>query len=65
MIVPTYETTAREQEIIINNQRKEIERLNNIIKEVRNKIENTTINCDGVAEDLIDDIFEILDKENK
>ena len=27
MIVPTYETTAREQEIIINNQRKEIERL--------------------------------------
>ena len=33
MIVPTYETTAREQEIIINNQRKEIERLNNIINE--------------------------------
>ena len=40
----------------------EIERLNNIIKEVREKIENTTINCDGVAEDLIDDIYEILDK---
>ena len=34
MIVPTYETTAREQEIIINNQRKEIERLNNIINEL-------------------------------
>lgn len=37
-------------------------RLENIIKEVREKIENTTINCDGVAEDLIDDIYEILDK---
>ena len=33
MIVPTYETTAKEQEIIINNQRKEIERLNNIIND--------------------------------
>ena len=40
----------------------EIERLNNIIKEVREKIENTTINCDGIADDLIDDIYEILDK---
>ena len=46
-------------------QQKEIERLHSIIKEVREKIENTTINCDGVAEDLIDDIYEILDKENK
>ena len=35
-----------------------------IIKEVREKIENTTINCEGVAEDLIDDILEILDREN-
>ena len=39
MIVPTYETTAREQEIIINNQRKEIERLNNIIKQQQEDIE--------------------------
>lgn len=40
-------------------------KLENIIKEVREKIENTIINCDGVAEDLIDDIYEILEKENK
>ena len=39
-----------------------IQQKENIIKEVREKIENTTINCDGVAEDLIDDIYEILDK---
>jgi hypothetical protein len=38
VIVPTYETTAKEQEIIINNQRKEIERLHSIIKEVRDYI---------------------------
>ena len=38
MIVPTYETTAKEQEIIINNQRKEIERLNNIINELEEYI---------------------------
>ena len=38
MIVPTYETTAREQEIIINNQTKEIERLHSIIKEAREYI---------------------------
>ena len=41
----------------------ELQQKENIIKEVREKIENTTINCDGVAEDLIDDIYEILDKE--
>ena len=53
MIVPTYETTAREQEMIINElrsinrtqenriniQKEEIERLNNIIKEAREYIE--------------------------
>ena len=33
MIVPTYETTAKEQEIIINNQRKEIERLEQALQE--------------------------------
>ena len=49
----------------ITEKGKEIERLHNIIKEVREKIENTTINCDGVADDLIDDIYEILEKENK
>lgn len=43
----------------------ENERLENIIKEVREKIENTTINCDGVADDLIDDIYEMLNEENK
>lgn len=43
MIVPTYETTAKEQEIIINNQRKEIERLNNIIEEVRKYIESNPL----------------------
>ena len=36
--------------------------LDNIIKEVREKIENTTINCEGVAEDLLDDSYAILDK---
>ena len=40
----------------------QLQQKENIIKEVINKIENTTINCDGVAEDLIDDILEILDK---
>ena len=43
MIVPTYETTAREQEIIINNQRKEIERLNNIINELEKYIKNNKV----------------------
>ena len=46
----------------LQKKREENEILNNIIKEVREKIENTKINCDGVAEDLIDDIYEILDK---
>ena len=63
----------------IDDASKEIERLKNDIKritnicnekikilnDVREKIENTTINCDGVADDLIDDIYEILEKENK
>lgn len=43
----------------------ENKQLHSIIKEVREKIENTTINCEGVAEDLIDDILEILDREKK
>lgn len=30
----------------------------NILKEVKEKIENTTINCEGIAEDLLDDIYE-------
>ena len=61
----------------IDDASKEIERLKNdikritnicnekikIINDVREKIENTTINCDGVAEDLIDDIYEILGGE--
>lgn len=41
---------------------REYEKLENIIKEAKNKIENTIINCDGVAEDLIDDVLKILDK---
>ena len=49
-----------EQEV--KKLRKQLQQKENIIKEVREKIENTTINCDGVAEDLIDDIYEILDK---
>lgn len=40
----------------------DINYLKGIIKEVREKIENTTINCEGIAEDLVDDIYEILDK---
>lgn len=48
----------------IDNVLDYIQQKENIIKEVKNKIENTTINCDGVAEDLIDDILEILDKED-
>ena len=43
--------------------RYQLQQKENIIKEVREKIENTTINCDGVADDLIDDIYEILEKE--
>ena len=53
-----YEKTKKEN---INLKSKLFDK-ENIIKEVREKIENTTINCDGVAEDLIDDILEILDK---
>ena len=49
----------------VQKQEQETERLHTIIKEVREKIENTTINCDGVAQDLIDDIYEILENENK
>ena len=45
--------------------RYQLQQKENIIKEVREKIENTTINCDGVADDLIDDIYEILENENK
>ena len=53
----------RKQSIEENKRvRKERNLYKEIIKEVREKIENTTINCDGVAEDLIDDIYEILDK---
>lgn len=62
MIVPTYETTAREQEIIINNQRKEIERLNNIIKEVREYINK--IPTQPVIRIFKKELLEILDKEN-
>ena len=47
----------------IQNLEQKLQQKENIIKEVREKIENTTINCEGVAEDLIDDILEILDKE--
>lgn len=54
-----------EEHRILNGElRKELQQKENIIKEARNKIENTIINCDGVAEDLIDDILDILDKEN-
>ena len=66
MIVPTYEITAKEQEIIINNQRKEIERLNNIIKEVRELLENKK-HCErlfgGVeGKSFTEQALEILDK---
>jgi predicted RNase H-like nuclease (RuvC/YqgF family) len=44
------------------NTKNQLQQKENIIKEVREKIENTTINCDGQAEDLIDDVLEILDK---
>ena len=37
MIVPTYETTAKEQEIIINNQRKEIEKYKDDILDLENE----------------------------
>ena len=47
----------------IQNVEQKLQQKENIINEVREKIENTTINCEGVAEDLIDDILEILDKE--
>lgn len=38
MIVPTYETTAREHEIIINNQRKEIERLKEELEKLNGEL---------------------------
>lgn len=53
MIVPTYETTSREQEIIINNQRKEIERLNKENKYLNNKHEK-----------IIHNIMEFIDKNS-
>lgn len=58
MIVPTYETTAREQEIIINNQRKEIERLKSIIKEVREEIKKGIF----IIPKDTDKLLEIIDK---
>ena len=62
MIVPTYETTAKEQEIIINNQRKEIERLNNIIDEAINYIDDNTYYKDHKGHINIDDLYIILQK---
>lgn len=53
-------TLSRKEVLEITNY---IDSLHSIIKEVREHIENTTINCEGVAEELIDDILEILDKE--
>lgn len=46
MIVPTYETTAKEQEIIINNQRKEIERL-------KEELENTNSTLSNMSKRII------------
>ena len=60
-----YVSMAESCKLKILDLQTQLQQKEKIIKEVRNKIENTTINCDGVAEDLIDDILEILDKENK
>jgi predicted transglutaminase-like cysteine proteinase len=65
VIVPTYETTAREQEIIINNQRKEIERLNNNINKAINILEDNVL-LDLEEYQKIEKVIDILkgvDKE--
>ena len=68
MIVPTYETTAKEQEIIINNQRKEIDRLNNIIDKAREYIQDR---YDGEVlthtfdKDNVGELLEILKEVKK
>lgn len=46
-----------------NQQLKEqLRRRNEVIDEIANLIENTSINCDGQAEDLLGDISDILKK---
>jgi archaellum component FlaC len=56
-------TINGEHQILNGMIRKELQQKESIIKEAREKIDNTTINCEGVAEDLVCDIYEILDKE--
>ena len=75
MIVPTYETTAIEQEIIINNQWKEIERLQDkvykledIIKELREYIEeryNGEVLTHTFDKDNVGELLEILKGSDK
>lgn len=43
--------------------KEELRQKENIIKELREKIELTTINCEGAAEDLIDDIYSVIGLE--
>ena len=53
----------------LNDREDEIERLNNIIKEVREYIESKVISSNEVIDQLrkseIREVLEILDKENK
>jgi archaellum component FlaC len=56
-------TINGEHQILNGMIRKELQQKESIIKEAREKIDNTTINCEGVAEDLVCYIYEILDKE--
>ena len=65
MIVPTYETTAREQEIIINNQRKEIERLNNKEEQLIRRLEDLIIVGEQVENEWAVDICKMIIKELK
>ena len=63
MIVSTYETTAKEQEIIINNQRKEIERLNSIINRTTKYVQS--LSSKGRGCDIYEDIKQEILKELK
>ena len=66
MIVPTYETTAKEQEIIINNQRKEIERLNNIINELEEEISKHIALCTDITlNDILDKLQELKGEDKE
>lgn len=73
MMVPTYESTAREQEIIIKNQRKQIQELTNNWNELEEFIQKELDNnVDGIksfggyqCKIILDKMKEIKDSDKE